>query len=191
MEPGVELQQHDREAHGGQRRQVIAQPLAGHPQDEDGQGCRAGHDRQLRDQAGGQLRNPHRHCDRRQDDAEGDEHRLLAQHGGRKVGLPDPVGHPGDDRRSRDRVDHRQVPRPGRLGQSGRGPSGPEQRIGCRRPGRDHLVGQVRRTITFGTRNWSPGIRGRARAPGRRPYLPVLAWGRCGTVRFRGGRRPA
>ena len=45
MQACVELQQHDREADGSQRRKVVAKPLAGHAEDQDGERRRRSHDR--------------------------------------------------------------------------------------------------------------------------------------------------
>ncbi len=70
MQAGVELQQDDGEAHGGQGRQVVAKPLARDPQDQDGEDRRHGHDRELGDHAGRVSRAPNRHGNRGQQDAE-------------------------------------------------------------------------------------------------------------------------
>jgi hypothetical protein len=134
VEPGVELEKDDGKADGGQRRQVVTQPPAGDPQHKHREHGRRGHDQELRDQVVRVLAGPDRHRDRGEDCPEPDQDDLQAQFGGRQVGLPDPVGNPGDDRPGGHGVDERKLPAPGLRREAEGGPGSTEQRIGGRRP---------------------------------------------------------
>ena len=149
VEADVNLQENRREAHGSQGGQVVSEPPAGGPENQDGQDGGRPHDRQLDRQPVRQLRHPRGHRDAAEDDANTDQNLLLPEHVGRQMRLPQPVGDARDDGAHGEAVDQGKVPRAG--GQRGAccSPCRPEQRIGRR--GLARVFGQVRRTITFGT----------------------------------------
>ena len=120
---GVELQKHDREDDGRQRRQVVAKPLACDAQDQRAQDGRGDRDPELRSDLAGMSRGPDPDADSRKHCAKPDQDRFLLEHGGWQVGLPQSKPHPGDQGDRRGAVHQGHVP----------GPRPPPHR---RRPGR-------------------------------------------------------
>src|SRR5207244_13485188 len=111
MHSYLEMEEHGRKAHGGQRGEVVTEPAPRRPHHEHGQDGGYHHDRDLDPEARAYRRSlyPHRKGGKNHPDA--DEDRLLADHAGGWAAFPAPAGDRAYDCGAGQSMDQRPAPR--------------------------------------------------------------------------------